>query len=65
MAAVDVDEMLRWAEAGRRLRARDPERFRRALELARTYLSIYEKPDESDEVFQARLALIRGRKGEA
>lgn len=56
-----ADDVERWQALGRRLRALDPERFRRALALAWTYVSIYENPDESEEAFAARLELISPR----
>lgn len=43
-------------EAGRKLRDLDPQRFERVLALCRAYVSIYERPEESDEVFLSRLA---------
>jgi hypothetical protein len=55
-------ELERWNELGRRLRARDPRRFKRVLAIAAGYLSIYEHPGESEDAFQARLreAVRRG-----
>ena len=44
--------------AGRRLLELDPERFERVLSLCRTYVSIYERPDEQEEIFMSRLAQI-------
>lgn len=41
--------------AGRRLRELDPERFERVLSICRAYVAIYERPDESEEVFLSRL----------
>lgn len=40
---------------GRRLRELDPERFKRVLAIVRAYVAIYERPDESEEVFLSRL----------
>ncbi len=42
--------------AGRRLLELDPKRFQRLLALCRTYVAIYERPDESEDVFMSRLA---------
>lgn len=61
LTAAQADDVERWQSLGRRLRALDPDRFRRALELARMYVSIYENPDESEEAFAARLKLISPR----
>lgn len=53
-------------EAGRRLRDVDPERFQRVLALARAYVSIYERPEEPEEVFLSRLQqTARGPKAQA
>lgn len=50
--------MKRWNELGARLRARDPQRFRKLAKLADAYLSVYVDPDEPESVFRARLASI-------
>lgn len=45
-------------EAGRRLRELDPSRFERILSLCRAYVAVYERPEESEEVFRSRMAQI-------
>lgn len=57
--ALEVDGLDAWSTAGRKLRELDPERFQKVLSLARTYVAIYERPDESGEVFSSRLQQIR------
>lgn len=52
----------RWERAGRTLLAHDAvQQLDRALLLAETYISIYEHPEESEEVFHARLRRANGR----
>ena len=63
LTAEGLADLERWNAAGRRLRARDPERYKRVLTLARTYLSIYESPEESEDAFEARLRRVLGRGG--
>lgn len=41
--------------AGRRLRELDPKRFDRVLAICRAYVAIYDRPEESDEVFVSRV----------
>lgn len=53
--AVEVDGLDALFEAGRRLRELDPERFQRVLAVCRAYVAIYDRPDESEEVFLSRL----------
>lgn len=55
---VNIDGLDALLVAARRLRELDPERFERVLALCRTYVSIYERPDEPEEVFVSRLAQI-------
>lgn len=52
---LEVDGVEALTEAGRRLRDLDPERFQRVLAICRGYVSIYERPEESEEVFLSRL----------
>ncbi len=52
---VEVDGLDALLEAGRRLRQLDPERFERVLAICRAYVAIYERPQESEEVFLSRL----------
>lgn len=53
---VQVDALDALLEAGRKLRKYDPDRFERVLALCRGYVSIYERPLESEEVFLSRLS---------
>ena len=55
---IEVDGLDALLAAGRRLRDLDPERFERVLALCRTYVAIYERPDESEEIFLSRLKQI-------
>lgn len=52
---IEVDGLDALLAAGRRLRELDPERFERVLALCRAYVAIYDRPEESDEVFLSRL----------
>lgn len=56
--AIEVDGLEAWESAGEKLRALDPVRFLKVLSLARTYVAIYERPNESEEVYLSRLAQI-------
>lgn len=51
--------------AGRRLLELDPERFKKLLALCRTYVAIYERPDEAEDVFLSRIAQVTRAKAEA
>lgn len=53
---IEVDGLDALLAAGRRLRELDPARFERVLALCRAYVAIYERPDESEEVFLSRLS---------
>lgn len=55
---VEIEGLDALLAAGRRLLELDPERFQRVLALARTYVSIYERPEESEDVFASRLQQI-------
>jgi len=44
--------------AGRRLLEVDRARFEKVLSLCRTYVAIYDRPDESEEVFLSRVSQI-------
>jgi hypothetical protein len=55
---VNIDGLDALLVAARRLRELDPERFERVLALCRTYVAIYERPDEDEEVFLSRLEQI-------
>ncbi len=59
--SVEVDGLDALVADARRLRELDPERFKKLVALCRTYVSIYERPFESDEVFMSRLAQISSR----
>lgn len=47
--------------AGRRLLEVDPERFTKILGLARTFVAIYDRPEETEDVFESRLAQISSK----
>lgn len=51
--------------AARRLRELDPARFQKLLTLCRTYVAIYERPEESESVFLSRIAQAYGSKAQA
>lgn len=51
--------------AARRLRELDPQRFDKLLTLCRTYVAIYERPEEHEEVFLSRIAQAYGAKAQA
>lgn len=53
---LDVDGLDALLVAGRRLRDLDPERFARVLKICRTYVAIYDRPNEPEEIFASRLA---------
>jgi hypothetical protein len=50
-----VDGLDALIEAGRRLRDLDPVRFERVLAICRGFVAIYDRPDESEDVFLSRL----------
>lgn len=51
--------------AGRRLLELDPERFRSIVELCRPYVSVYDRPDESEAEFLMRCVLTAPRNSKA
>lgn len=53
--SVEVDGLDALLESGRKLRDLDPDRFKRVLAICRAYVAIYERPDESEEVFLSRV----------
>lgn len=55
----DAELDARWLRAGRRLRAVDPNRYRRIFALAEAFASLDDEP-ESELMVRARLALIDG-----
>lgn len=57
-----MDAVEALAEAGRKLLAADPGRFKRVLALARAYVAAYERADEPEDILAARLDEIRGAK---
>lgn len=59
-APADGEPTRRWIHAGERLRALDPARFARVLAIAEGFVSIYERPDESEHAFEARLRRALG-----
>lgn len=62
---IEVDGLDALLAAGRRLREVDPERFQRILSLCRTYVAIYDRPDESEQVFLSRVHQAAGTKASA
>lgn len=44
--------------AGRRLQEINPDAFAKVLAAARAFVAIYERPDETDQVFASRLQQI-------
>lgn len=63
--SIEVDGLDAWTSAGKKLREVDLERFERVLTLARTYVAIYERPDETEEVFLSRLRQLAPPKASA
>lgn len=45
--------------AGRRLLELDPDSFAKVLAAARALVSVYERPEELDEIFASRIAQIQ------
>lgn len=62
---VDVDGLDALLAAGRRLLELDPDRFAKLLALCRTYVAIYERPEEPEKVFLSRIAQIARPKASA
>ena len=60
-----VDVAIRLVEGARILRTHDPERYHRMVALMETYASIYARPNESEQMFQARRRLIARDRQEA
>jgi hypothetical protein len=61
----NIDGLDALLASARRLRDLDPDRFERVLAICRTYVSIYERPEETDEVFMSRLLQIHSRNPKA
>jgi hypothetical protein len=62
---IEVDGLDALLVAARRLRDLSPERFRLVLDICRTYVAAFDRPDESDDVFASRLAQLRPDKTKA
>jgi hypothetical protein len=62
---LDVEGLDALLVAGRRLKELDVERFNRVLALCRAYVSVYERPEESDELFASRYAQISSKSPKA
>jgi hypothetical protein len=62
---VDVDGLDALLAAGRRLLELDPDRFKKLLALCRTYVAIYERPGEAEDVFLSRIAQVTRAKANA
>lgn len=60
---LQVEALEALVEAGRRLRDLDPGLFNRILAVARAAVAAYERPDESGEVWAARIAQGYGKGG--
>jgi hypothetical protein len=60
-----VEDVEAFNEAGRRLRAVDPERFQRILALCRAYVAVHEREHESAEVFASRVMQIAPHRSKA
>lgn len=58
---LDVEGLDALLGAGRRLLELDVERFQRVLALCRAYVSVYDRPDETDDVYASRVAEISPR----
>lgn len=56
---IEVDGLDALLVAARRLREIDPDRFRVVLNLCRTYVAAFDRPEESDEIFASRIAELR------
>ena len=63
--SVEVDGLDALLAAGRRLLELDPDRFQKLLALCRTYVAIYERPNEEEEVFLSRVAQLTRPKASA
>lgn len=57
-----VNELDAFMHDAQRLRDLDAERFRRIFALVRAYVAVFERPDESVEVFASRRAEIAPRR---
>lgn len=57
-----VDGLDALIEAAERLIEVSPERFVVVLKLCRTYVAAFDRPDESPEIFESRLAELRAGK---
>jgi hypothetical protein len=55
---LDVDGLDALLISARRLRDLDIARFQRVLALCRAYVAVYDRPEESDEVFASRIAQL-------
>lgn len=62
---VEVDGLDALLVGGRKLLEFDPGRFNKLLSLCRTYVSIYERPNEADEVFLSRVREVSRPKASA
>jgi len=57
-----VDALEAWAEAGRKLRDYDPEKFQQILSITRAFVALFERGVEDPEVFRSRIDQISTRK---
>ncbi len=57
--SVEVDGLDALLAAARRLREVDKDRFLIVLDLCRTYVAAFDRPEEPEEIFASRLAQLR------
>jgi hypothetical protein len=62
---IDVDGLDALLVAARRLQEIDLARFQSVLALCRAYVSVYDRPDELDEIFMSRVGQISPRNPKA
>lgn len=62
---LEVDGLDALLVAARKLKVLDMDRFNKVLALCRAYVSVYERPEESDELFASRYAQISSRRPKA
>jgi hypothetical protein len=59
--ALGIDGLDALLAAGRRLLELDSDAFAKVLAAARALVSVYERPEETDEIFASRISQIRPR----
>lgn len=63
--SLEIDGLDALLVAARRLQELDRERFQIVLNLCRTYVAAFDRPEESDEIFASRLAELSLGKNKA